>query len=219
MKKLHGTPGLSLGGRWAGLRELRRVAPVLVALASASPGLHAQKPEESQPCWSIGLIKKSHLGFTGTNFLVNPTECGPSSCVPQSLPLFLIGRLSPSALTPRVSCTQVPGPFPSFLLQAWKSLIWLCTIQVNSCRHALHMPWKELTGAVWEGLPSRDHQAPGLMFPRWITVGVEVRSLQFLASWQSWARTVFSLGVKKSWLNLQDLGGNKSLSLFLYWAV
>ena len=44
MKKLHGTPGLSLGGRWAGLRELRRVAPVLVALASASPGLHAQKP-------------------------------------------------------------------------------------------------------------------------------------------------------------------------------
>ena len=125
----------------------------------------------------------------------------------------------PISRYPGVSCTQVPGPFPSFLLQAWKSLIWLCTVQVNSCGHALHTPWKELTRAAWEGLPSRDHQAPGLMFPRWITAGVEVRSLQFLASWQSWARTVFSLGVKKSWLNLQDLGGNKSLSLFLYWAV
>lgn len=43
MKKLHGTPGLSLGGRWAGLRELRRAVPILVALASASPGLHAQE--------------------------------------------------------------------------------------------------------------------------------------------------------------------------------
>lgn len=46
MKKLHGTPGPLLGGKWAGLRELRRAAPVLLALASASPGLQAQKPEE-----------------------------------------------------------------------------------------------------------------------------------------------------------------------------
>ena len=113
-------------------------------------------------CW-VG--KKSHLGFTGTNFLANPTECWPSSCVPHSLPLFLIGRLSPSALTPGVSCTQAPGPFSSFLLQAWKSLIWLCTVQVNSYRHALHTPRKELTRADWEGLPEQRPPGPRAYVP------------------------------------------------------
>lgn len=113
MKKLHGTPGPSLGGRWAGLRELRRAAPVL-ALASASPGLQAQKPEEGSAALKYWVGQNSHLGFTGTNFLVNPSECWPSSCVPHSL--SVVSYWPPESLSSHTWGFMHTGaqPFPLF---------------------------------------------------------------------------------------------------------
>lgn len=85
MKKLHGTPGPLLGGRWAGLRELRRAAPVF--LVPQPPQVF--RPRNPKKGFTAALKywvgQNSHLGFTGTNFLVNPSECWPSPCVPHSL--------------------------------------------------------------------------------------------------------------------------------------
>ena len=165
MKKLHGTPGPLLGGRWAGLRELRRAAPVL--LVPQPP--HVFRPRNPKKGFTAALKywvgQNSHLGFTGTNFLVNPSECWPSPCVPHSL--SVVSYWLPESLSSHtwVSCTRVPGPFSCFLLQACKSLICLCTVQVKSCRRALHTPWKELTRAAWEGLPGQRPPGPRAYVP------------------------------------------------------
>lgn len=196
MKKLHGTPGLSLGGRWAGLRELRRAVPILVALASASPGLHAQKPEESQPRWSIGLVKNLIWVLLEQTFWSTQQNAG---LVPVSLTLcrcFLLAAWVPplSHLGFRAHRRLALSPLSFYKLGSlWFGCApsrWTAT-DMPFTRHG-----RSWLGQIGRVSPSRDHQAPGLMFPPWITVGAEVRSLQFLASWQSWVRTVFSLGEK-----------------------